>query len=240
MNEIINSYDTILKAQLGDDRALNDLVLNNIALVKSIAVKFINRGVEYEDLIQIGSIGLIRAISKFDTSFDVKFSTYAVPMIMGEIKRFMRDNGTVKVSRALKETAYKVVKASEDLKKKLGREPTVFEISKMLDIEENDIVVAMEAAKPIISLDEAMYEDNNKATLLESIEDTKEEVNSVVERIMLKQVLSNLPGRDRQIIIMRYFQDKTQSEVADSLNISQVQVSRLEHKILNSMKKSIL
>ena len=135
MSEEINSYSTIIKAQNGDEEALNSLISNNIALVKSIVAKFLNRGVEYDDLMQIGSIGLVRAIQKFDTGYDVKFSTYAVPMIMGEIKRYLRDNGAIKVSRSLKEMAYKAMKAGEDIKNRLGREATLEEISQEIGVE---------------------------------------------------------------------------------------------------------
>lgn len=239
MSEEINSYSTIIKAQNGDEEALNSLISNNIALVKSIVAKFLNRGVEYDDLMQIGSIGLVRAIQKFDTGYDVKFSTYAVPMIMGEIKRYLRDNGAIKVSRSLKETAYKAMKAGEDIKNRLGREATLEEISQEIGVEIDDIIMSLDSVKAPMSLDEAMYDDNSKTTILESLEDSKEAVENVIDRIMLKQMLSKLPVRDRQIIVLRYFYDKTQSEVARSLNISQVQVSRLENKILKMLKQDI-
>lgn len=239
MNEEINSYESILKAQEGDEYALNALVGGNIALVKSIVAKFLNRGVEFDDLMQIGSIGLIRAVQRFDTSYDVKFSTYAVPMIMGEIKRFLRDNGTIKVSRTLKEIACKAIRISEEIKNQLGREATLEEVADKLEISVDDLVVAMDSIKTPMSLDEALYDDNDKSTILDSLQDNNQTGETVLDRIMLKQMLSQLPVRDRQIIILRYFQDKTQSEVARQLNISQVQVSRLEGKILKQLKNEI-
>lgn len=239
MNEEINSYESIISAQQGDGDALNSIISGNIALVKSIVAKFLNRGVEYEDLVQIGSIGLIKAVQKFDTSYDVKFSTYAVPMIMGEIKRFLRDNGTIKVSRSLKETAHKAMRVSEEIKNSMGREATIEEISSRLEISTDELIMAMDSIRAPMSLDEALYDDNNKSTLIDSLEDTKQTADSFLDRIMLKQMLLKLPVRDRQIIMLRYFQDQTQSEVARQLNISQVQVSRLENKILKNLKQDI-
>ena len=239
MTDNTNSIEQIKMAQGGDKTALDELVSGNIALVKSIALKFLNRGTEYEDLIQIGSIGLIRAIQRFDSSYDVKFSTYAVPVIMGEIKRFLRDDGIMKVSRSIKENAVKIARAAQCLSNKYGREPTLEELSKETGIALEDIVVAIDASTGLVSLDEVIYEDNKAITVMDCLEDKSAASEQIVERIMLKQMLSRLCGRDRQIIVLRYFQDKTQTEVAKSLNISQVQVSRLENKILKQLRERI-
>lgn len=236
---VSNTYELIIAAKNNDESALNNLVSANIPLVKSIVSKFLNRGVEYEDLLQIGSIGLIKAIQKFDTSFNVQFSTYAVPMIMGEIKRFLRDNGSIKVSRSLKELAYKVKKVKDEINVNYNRDASLNEIAQLLNVDVNDIVLALDAVKIPMSLDDKSYDEDNKTSIIDVIKDENIDNNAIVDRIMLQNIIADLPIRDRQIIIMRYFQDKTQTEIAKALNISQVQVSRLENKILKNLKKEI-
>ncbi|MCP8616763.1 RNA polymerase sporulation sigma factor SigF [Salirhabdus salicampi] len=224
----------IESSQSGNQEARDLLVERNTRLVWSVVQRFLNRGYDADDLFQIGCIGLLKSIDKFDLSYDVKFSTYAVPMIIGEIQRFIRDDGSVKVSRSLKETGNKVRRKKDELTKKLGRSPTVQEIADELDISPEDIVFAQEASKSPHSIHETVYEnDGDPITLLDQIadEDTK-----WFDKIALKEVIRSLNDRERLIIYLRYFKDKTQSEVAERLEISQVQVSRLEKKILSQIK----
>lgn len=230
----------INNAQNGDKKAQETLIENNIGLIWSIVKKFQNRGYEADDLFQIGSIGLIKAIQKFDMQYDVKFSTYAVPMIMGEIKRFMRDDGIIKVSRSLKETANKGRIIKETLTKKLGREPTVHEIAETLKIEPEELVMALEANHTPESLYSTLHEgDSSPILLIDRIGEGIDQENDVINKIALKQVLDTLKPREKQIIVLRYFKEKTQTQIAKMLGISQVQVSRIEKKILQQMKKKI-
>ncbi len=230
----------IRKAKQGDNHAQGELVENNIGLVWSIVKKFYNRGYEPDDLFQIGCIGLIKAINKFDETFGVKFSTYAVPMIMGEIKRFIRDDGLIKVSRSLKETGNKARAVKEMLTKSLGRDPTVNEIADKLNMEVEELVLALEANLTPESLYTPLHEGESSAVLLiDRIDGGEEKENVLVNRIALKQVIDTLKPREKQIIILRYFKEKTQTQIANMLGISQVQVSRIEKKILNQMKKKI-
>ena len=242
-NELLSHEQTLKLIELsqqGDQKAKEFLIKKNIALVKSIVKKFLNRGYEYEDLLQIGVIGLIKAIQNYDDSYDVRFSTYAVPMIMGEIKRFLRDDGPIKVSRSLKELANKALAAKEHLKKQLGREPSIHEISQAVKSPPEDIIYALEASRPPASIYDVIYEDDdNPILLIDKIAEEDNQVSKVVDRVVLKDLLSRLDKRERAVIIMRYFQDKTQSDIADSLGISQVQVSRIEKKVLLKMRKMI-
>jgi RNA polymerase sporulation-specific sigma factor len=228
----------IALSQAGDHVARDTLVSCNIRLVWSIVQRFLNRGYEPEDLFQIGCIGLLKSVDKFDLSYDVKFSTYAVPMIIGEIQRFLRDDGTVKVSRSLKELANKVRKKKDELSKKLGRLPTVKEIADELGITPEDVVFAQEANKPPSSIHETVYEnDGDPITLMDQIADDGQE--KWFDKLALNEAISSLTERERLIVYLRYFRDQTQSEVASRLGISQVQVSRLEKKILQTIKKQI-
>ena len=209
-----------------------------MGLIGSIVKRFEGRGVDREDLFQIGSIGLIKAVDKFDTSFGVMFSTYAVPMITGEIKRFLRDDGMIKVSRSIKETAYKTYIAKERLEKELKREPAISEIAEALDMPIEDIAVAMDASADVESLQKTVYQgDGSEILLMDRILDENNEIRKLTDNITLEELLSHLDGDERRIIYMRYYQEKTQAEVARILGISQVQVSRLEKKILLKMRK---
>jgi len=224
----------IYRSQNGDKEARDLLVENNLRLVWSVVQRFINRGYDPDDLFQIGSIGLIKSIDKFDLSYDVRFSTYAVPMIIGEIQRFIRDDGSVKVSRSLKEVGNKVRKKKDELTKSLGRSPSVHEIAEALDITSEEVVHAEEASKSPHSIHETVFEnDGDPITLLDQIadQDTK-----WFEKISLQDAIRTLSERERLIVYLRYYKDKTQTEVAERLGISQVQVSRLEKKILKEMK----
>ncbi|WP_027964515.1 RNA polymerase sporulation sigma factor SigF [Halalkalibacillus halophilus] len=220
----------IEKSQLGDQEARNELVETNTRLVWSVVQRFLNRGYEPDDLFQIGCIGLIKSIDKFDLSFEVKFSTYAVPMIIGEIQRFIRDDGTVKVSRSLKEMNHKIRKYKEDLTKSLGRSPTINELSEALEIPAEEVVMAMEANQATHSIHETVYEsEGDPITLMDQI---AEKDSNWFEHIMLNDAIDGLTKREKLIIYLRYYKDQTQSDVANRLNISQVQVSRLEKQIL--------
>lgn len=231
------TLELISMAQKGDKDAKEKLVEHNIGLIKSVLRGFLNRGYDMEDLFQIGSIGLLKAIDKFDSSFKVRFSTYAVPMIAGEIKRFLRDDGMLKVSRSLKQTANRVKYTHENLSKVLGREPTIQEIADELDIDKEDIVIALEASyQPDYLYDIIHHDGGNPLKVIDRISLDDGQEDEIVDKILLKEMLSHLKDRDRQIIILRYFKDKTQVEVAKLLGISQVQVSRLEKRIIEDIK----
>ena len=228
----------IALSQAGDTTARDTLVGCNIRLVWSVVQRFINRGYEPEDLFQIGCIGLLKSVDKFDLSYDVKFSTYAVPMIIGEIQRFLRDDGTVKVSRSMKELANKVRKVSDELSKTLGRLPVLSEIAEELGVSPEDIIVAQEANKPPTSIHETVFEnDGDPITLMDQIADESED--RWFDKLALNEAIDTLNERERLIVYLRYFRDQTQSEVASRLGISQVQVSRLEKKILQTIKDQI-
>ncbi len=228
----------IQKAQYGDAEAKEILVQKNIALVKSLVKKFLNRGHDYEDLLQLGSIGLIKAIQNYDPSYNVRFSTYAVPMIMGKIKRFLRDDGMIKVSRSLKELVNKTAVAREQLKASLGRDPSIQEIAEEIGTTPEEIVYAMDAVRTPASIYDVIYEDEDSPILLiDKISEESSETEEVMDRVTIKDLLSKLDKRERTIIIMRYFRDRTQSEIADLLGISQVQVSRIEKKVLTKMRE---
>ncbi|AIF43520.1 RNA polymerase sporulation sigma factor SigF [Virgibacillus sp. SK37] len=234
-DEQVKEY--IYRSQQGDMGARDLLVEKNVRLVWSVVQRFMNRGYEQEDLFQIGSIGLIKSIDKFDLSYDVRFSTYAVPMIIGEIQRFIRDDGSLKVSRSLKEMGNKIRRKKDELTKELGRSPTVNEIANALEISSEEVVHAQEASKSPHSIHETVYEnDGDPITLLDQI---AEQDSHWFEKITLQEAIRGLNERERLIVYLRYYKDQTQSEVAQRLGISQVQVSRLEKKILQDMKVNI-
>ena len=225
----------ILQAQQGDQAARDELIQKNMRLVWSVVQRFINRGYEPEDLFQIGCIGLLKSVDKFDLSYNVKFSTYAVPMIIGEIQRFIRDDGTVKVSRSLKEMSNKIRRAKDELSKVFGRTPTISELSEHLELTPEEIIMAQEASRTPSSIHETVYEnDGDPITLLDQIADHSE--SRWFEKIALKEAIALLDEREKLIVYLRYYKDQTQTEVAERLGISQVQVSRLEKKILSQMK----
>ena len=238
----------IRKSHAGDKEARERLVEENVGLVWCVVRRFQGRGTESEDLFQIGSIGLLKAIDKFDLSYDVKFSTYAVPMISGEIKRFLRDDGPIRISRTLKENGWKVKQAAQKLAHSLGRDPSLEEIAAETGMEREDVVLAMEAGVEVESIYKTVYQsDGNEIQLLDKVaagggsgvwED--EEKDRLLNHMLLEQLLEELPEADRDLIRMRYFENMTQSEVAKNLGISQVQVSRLEKKILLSMRHKVL
>ncbi len=230
----------IEKAHGGDKEARETLVEENMGLVYTIVRRFAGRGHEMEDLIQIGSIGLIKAIDKFNSAFDVKFSTYAVPMIAGEIKRFLLDDGMIKVSRSLKETAVKAYMVKEALEKKYGREPSLEEISEEIGASREDIVLAMESAAEVESLHKTIYQgDGNAISLMDKLEEQGNPNEELLNHMVLNDVIQTLHEEERMLIRLRYFEDKTQMEVARALGMSQVQVSRYEKKILKKMRGRI-
>jgi len=233
-----HTIDLIQKSHDGDEEAKKRLVEENVGLIWCVVKRFLGRGIESDDLFQIGSIGLLKAIDKFDFSFQVKFSTYAVPMISGEIQRFLRDDGIIKVSRSLKEISYKAFLASEKLQEKLQREPTVEEIAQVMQIEKEELVLAMEASVEVESLYKPVYQkDGNEIPLLERIEETEVYEEKVINRLLLTQLLEALEKEERKLIYLRYFENKTQTEIGNILGISQVQVSRMEKKILQKMRE---
>lgn len=235
------TLELIQKSQEGSHEAKEVLISSNLGLVRSVVSKFLNIGYDRDDLFQLGSIGLMKAIYKFDPKFNVKFSTYAVPMILGEIKRYLRDDGMVKVSRSLKQIAIKAKGVSEALSKKLGREPSIDEIASELDVEKEDLLLALESTVSVEYLHGVIHEEEGTPIcLMDKISQNGEcEEEKVVQNILLKEVLSKLEKRERQIIMLRYFEDKTQSEIGEILEISQVQVSRIEKKVLSKLKSYI-
>ena len=222
----------ISRAQQGDEQAKEQLVTTNAPLVKSVAKRFMNRAIEYDDLYQIGCIGLIKAIARFDLSYDVRFSTYAVPMIAGE-------DGMIKVSRSLKELAARAAAVREKLIDTHAREPSVAEIAAELGVDAEDVAEALEAARPYASIYEPAYGAESDAMLLDTVGGACRELDSATDRVALKELLNTLSARERTIITLRYFSDQTQTQVAKSLGISQVQVSRLENAILQRLRKLV-
>ncbi len=232
------TFELIRQSQAGDKEAKEQLIKENSGLIWNVVRRFMGRGYETEDLYQIGAIGLIRAIDKFDFEYEVKFSTYAVPLISGEIKRFLRDDGMIKVSRTLKENQWKIKRAMEKLQKEKGREPAVEEIAEELSMEPEEIMLSMEAVVEVESMEQSIYgKDGKEISLKDRVASVKNEQEELMDKLFLQQLLGTLDERDRMLIILRYFENKTQNQVAEILGISQVQVSRLEKKILRRMKE---
>lgn len=227
-------------AKQGDVDAMNRLIEMNLPLVSSISKKFLNRGYDYEDIFQIGSIGLVKAINNFDLNYNVKFSTYAVPMIIGEIKRFLRDDGMIKVSRNIKSLARKIHYYKEQLTKELNRAPTVDELATYSGVDKEEILLAIESSNSLQYLYDTIHQDDGAPVLLiDKLSEKGEDDSNLIERIALKEALRSLDDKARQIIMLRYFKDKTQVQVAKMLGISQVQVSRIEKKVLSQMKRKL-
>lgn len=228
----------IQRSHNGDEEARAQLVEENTGLVWCIVKRFYNRGAEAEDLFQIGSIGLLKAIDKFDLSYDVKFSTYAVPMISGEIKRFLRDDGMIKVSRSLKELAHRAYSCEAVMREKLGRDPTVTELAEELGVETEELTMALEASGDIESLHKPIYQkEGQEIRLMDKLPQKEEGEEKILDHMLLKQLLSYLDKEERQLIYLRYFADQTQSQVGKQMGISQVQVSRMEKKILKNLRE---
>ena len=227
----------IIKSQQGDKKARDTVFEENTGLIYSVAKRFVGRGVEMEDLIQIGSIGLLKAVDHFNASFEVKFSTYAVPMIAGEIKRYLRDDGILKVSRSLKENCVKIYSAREKLEKELGREPVMEEIAQSAQLSVDEVVMSLESGAEVESLHKIIYQgDGNDISLMDRLQEKENVQDAALNRIFLDEILKKLDARERQLIYMRYFKDMTQTEIAAEMGISQVQVSRMEKRILKQLK----
>lgn len=226
----------ISAAQNGDEQAKEELIEKNIPLVKSIVKGYLGRGTEYEDLFQLGSLGLLKAILHYDASFDVRFSTYAVPLISGEIKRFLRDDGPIKVSRVLRENAAKAYRVAEQLKKELGREPTTAELAKASGLTEEQLIECTDTSRAPLSIDEPLCEDSG-ATLLDTLSVSEDE--QTINRLLIRQLLTQFSPRERQVIMLRYFGDKTQSQIAALIGVSQVQVSRILKSSLQKLRDAM-
>ncbi|ADQ45905.1 RNA polymerase, sigma 28 subunit, Sig B/F/G subfamily [Caldicellulosiruptor kronotskyensis 2002] len=233
--------ELISRAKNGDKLARQQLIESNLALVWSVVKKFAAKGVELEDLFQIGSIGLIKAVDRFDPSFNVRFSTYAVPMIIGEIKRYLRDDGKIKVSRKIKENQGKIKKLRNQFVSNHGREPTISEISQLTGLSNDEILLCLDASSEVASLSEVINQEEGKPiTLMDIASDEEDYSTKLLDLMALKEGLKKLKGRERYIIFMRYFKNKTQSEIAKQLNISQVHVSRIEKRALERIKREFV
>ena len=231
--------EEIIKAQNKSEEALTNLVEKNSGLVWSIVKRFSGRGHSTEDLYQIGCIGLIKAIQRFDANYNAKLSTYAVPYIIGEIKRFIRDDGPIKVSRSIKELAMKIIELQRENLNKTGKELQINELAKILGIEKENIVVAMDALRRPESIDEEIYDEVGGETKASRISTNKDETEKTINKICVQELIEELNEDEKQIILLRYYKGKTQSEVAQRLKISQVQVSRIEKKTLLKMRSKI-
>ena len=241
MENYKKTLELIHLAKQGDESAKNILIEQNSPLVKSIVRRYKNKGVEYDDLYQLGCMGFVKALNNFDESFNVKFSTYAVPMIAGEIKRFLRDDGSVKVSRSIKNQNYIMQKYIDAVRKEKGEPPSILELSKKFKMDETEIMFILESNHKPISIFEGLdSEDGNGQILLDKLLLNEDESNKIIDKMVLIDAIKNLEKKDRKIIMLRYFRDKTQSEVANILNVSQVQVSRMETKIIERLKNNLL
>ena len=230
----------LINAQNNDKQAKEKLIQENSPLIKSVIKRYVSKGIEYDDLYQLGSLGFLKAINNYDESFGVKFSTYAVPMIAGEVKRFLRDNGIIKVSRSVKSLNIQINKFIEDYVNKNQHNPTVGEIASNFNISNEDVVYAIESSKRVVSLSSSVGDDDGKQQeLIEKIE-SENDIEKRMDNELLYNIINSLSPRDKKIIILRYFRDKTQKEIATELGVSQVQISRLETKILKMMKKQLL
>ena len=228
------------QAKEGDEQARQDLIAGNLRLVLSVIQKFANRGENVDDLFQVGCIGLIKAIDNFNIDLDVRFSTYGVPMIVGEIRRYLRDNSTMRVSRAMRDTAYKVLQAKEAYMAQHQREPTVEEVAEILGIKREEVVFALDAILEPVSLYEPVYSDSGDTVcVMDQVRDNKNTDEMWLERIALKEAVARLGERERKILSRRFFQGKTQMEVSNEIGISQAQVSRLEKNALNQIRKDL-
>ena len=237
-----NDVKSIKKAQNGDKFEMERLIKDNNGLIWSIVKRFINRGYEVEDLYQIGCIGFIKSIKRFDANFDVKLSTYSVPYILGEIKRFIRDDGPIKISRSIKELNVKINELKKYYLIKKGREITIEEICEELNVEKEDVVIALESTNTIESIEGtfiSINKDGKQLSIFDKISTGKNEEEIITNKMVVNQLVNELEERDKKIIMLRFFRGKTQTDVAKIMGISQVQVSRIERKILNNMKNKL-
>ena len=230
------TLNLLVLAQKGDNRAKEILITENSPLIKSVIRRYKNKGVEDDDLYQLGCMGFVKAINNFSAEYNVKFSTYAVPMIAGEVKRFLRDDGSVKVSRSIKHNAIMIKNYINNYQSQFGTEPTIEQISKQFNIDVQDVVFTLEASTQLMSIDDKF--DDEDDTLAERTQDSFSP-DKLVDKIVLRDMINALPAREKRVIIMRYYLDKTQSEIASILGVSQVQISRIENKILQNFKEMI-
>lgn len=238
-----NDMKTIENAQNGNKDEMTKLIQDNNGLIWSIVRRFSGRGHDTEDLYQIGCIGFIKAIQRFDTSFEVRLSTYAVPYILGEIKRYIRDDGPIKISRSIKELNVKIKEVQKQYLMKYGKEISLEEIAKELRTSKEEIAMAMDSTRPVDSIEETSYRDNKTdktVSILEQISTGKDEQTEITNRITIKNMINDLDDREKEIILLRYYKQKTQMQVSKILGITQVQVSRIERKVLNNMKRKLI
>ena len=232
----------IENAQSGSKDDMTRLIEENNGLIWSIVRRFNGRGYDTEDLYQIGSIGFIKAIQRFDTSFEVRLSTYAVPYILGEIKRFIRDDGPIKISRSIKELNIKIIELQKEYLNKYGKEITLEQLAKELKTSKEDIAMALDSARPVNSIEDSQYRDNKTdktISLIDQLSSGKDEENEITNRITIKKLISELKDNEKEVILLRYYKGKTQMQVAKILGITQVQVSRIERKVLDNMKRKL-
>ncbi len=237
-----NDMKIIERAQNGSKEDMTKLIEDNSRLVWSIVRRFNGRGYDIEDLYQIGSIGLIKAIQRFDTSFEVRLSTYAVPYILGEIKRFIRDDGPIKISRSIKELNIKIKELQKEYLNKYGKEITLEQLAKELKTSKEDVAMALDSARPVNSIEDSQYRDNKTdktISLIDQLSSGKDEENEITNRITIKKLISELKDNEKEVILLRYYKGKTQMQVAKILGITQVQVSRIERKVLDNMKRKL-
>ncbi len=234
------TMELLRRTKQGDMQAREELISGNLRLVLSVIQKFSGRGENADDLFQVGCIGLIKAIDNFNTDLDVRFSTYGVPMIVGEIRRYLRDNSALRVSRSMRDTAYKVLQAKEKFLAQHQREPTMDEIARALDLKREDVVMALDAVLDPVSLNEPVYDNSGDAIcVMDQVKDARNTDENWLERIALKEAMDRLSDRERRILALRFFQGKTQMEVSAEVGISQAQVSRLEKNAINQIKKDL-
>lgn len=238
--DVNQTNELIKRSKEGDKDATDELVNGNFPLIKSIVKGYLNKGVDYDDLYQIGCVGFLKAIKNFDPSFDVKFSTYAVPMIAGEIKRFLRDDGVVKVSRSIKTLAIKIKSLLEKCRNEMQETPTIEELAEMFAVEKEDVIIALDSSQQTISLNAKIDEDDpNSQNVIDKFV-CEDKSDDMLDKFILKNEIMNLPEKEKKIILLRYYRGKTQGEVAELLNVSQVQVSRMESKIIEQLKKKLI
>ncbi len=238
-----NTLESIMEAQNGNEEEMTKLIQENNGLIWSIVKRFTGRGYEIEDIYQIGCIGFIKAIKRFNSEFEVKLSTYAVPYILGEIKRFLRDDGPIKLSRSIKELNVKIKELQKEHLNKTGKEITLQELAKELKVSKEEIAMAIDSGTPIDSLESASYRDNKTdktISLIDKISTNTDEALLISNKITIQQLIKDLEDREKEVIILRYYKEKTQMQVAKILGITQVQVSRIEKKVLNSMKVKLV
>jgi len=233
-----DNANLIKLAQSGERDALDDIIQQNMGLVKKIVMRFKDRGCEYDDLVQIGTIGMIKAVKSFDFSFNTVFSTYAVPLIIGEIRRYLRDDGLIKVSRSIKKNGIDIMRKKEEFEKSYSREPSVSELAALCELSVDDVICALEAISPVRSLQEPLNDDES-STLGSVLSDNENEIDKLTERLALKEALKSLPEQQRQIIVLRYFKDMSQQQTGDILGLTQVKVSREEKRIINYLRQAL-